>query len=377
MNIAGDGTRPSTAAPLQRPSKLNVGWIMPPFVHELPVTATDDETAAEQLHALVTEILPEHPPEFQYRFALGISAQLEPMAAADVIYAGLCLLEVEERPSFSTIVVSQVRHDSKDDAELLRTTQGALERKFPDDEYRTVELTCGGALMRAGASEFVIDADWSASGRELLVQQLQMQAYVPLPGTDEMLIFELSSPAGADWGLHTELFHEVLNTIDWGTDQEIADYRAMRQSAPTTLEADESATKELYWHSSRLLDALAVRGRMSGGERVSSITCQECWEKGLRTSCSATHEWQINFPPETDTSHILSRVSQFSASLGWESEVSGESHSVRGWEAGQHDFRAGHSFALALSEDSGRITAKVTSPCSRSLHASTADSAFG
>lgn len=375
MNITGDEVA-NPAAAARRPPKLNIGWIMPPFVHELPVTAADDETAAEQLYALVTEVLPEHPAEFQYRFALGVSAQLEPMTAADVIYAGLCLLEVEERPSLSTIVVSQVRHESEDDAALLRTTQGVLELKFPDDEYRTVELACGQALIRAGTSEFVIDADWSVSGRELTVQQSQIQSYIPLPSTSEMLIFELSSPASLDWELHAELFHEILNTIDWGTDQEVADYRSMRQSAPVALEADESVKKELYWYSSRLLDALGVRGRMRGGERVSPITCQECWDKGLRTPCSATHDWRMEFPQQVDISAALSRVADLPATLGWESEVFNGDNAIRGWEVGD-DARAGYRFTLVATECTEQVTTEVISPCNRSLRASVTESTFG
>ncbi|MGW7572585.1 hypothetical protein [Streptomyces sp. NPDC054765] len=375
LNSAGDGATVASAA--RRPSKLNIGWIMPPFVHEIPVAAADDEAAAEQLYALVTEILPEHPAEFQYRFALGLSAQLEPMAEADVIYAGLCLLDVEGRPSLSTIVVSQVRHDSEDDPELLRTTREALERKFPDDDCQAVELTCGPALIREGGAAFVIDADWSASGHESAVQQSHIQSYIPLPGTSEMLIFELSSPAGADWGLHAELFHEVLNTIDWGTDQEIADYRAMRQAAPVTLEADEAVKKELYWHSSRLLDSMAIRGRMSGGEKVSPITCQGCRERGLRTPCYATHNWHMNALASVDLSGVLSRVANFSAAIGWESELPESGNSVHSWEVREGGVRTGFSFTLTISEDASRITAEVASPCTRSIHTSTSESAFG
>lgn len=66
---AGDATA-GAPSPQQRASGLRIGWIMPPFLHELPVNAVDDEAAADQLYTLVTELLPDHPPEYQYRFAL-------------------------------------------------------------------------------------------------------------------------------------------------------------------------------------------------------------------------------------------------------------------------------------------------------------------
>ncbi|MGI5258271.1 hypothetical protein [Streptomyces angustmyceticus] len=377
-NDAGDATANAPSVQ-QRASGLRIGWIMPPFLHELPVNAVDDEAAADQLYALVTELLPSHPPEYQYRFALGLSAQLEPMVAANVIYAGLCPLEVEGRPSLSTIVVSQMEHDSEDEAELLRTTRELLERKYPDDDCRAVELTCGPALTRTGTSRFVINAEWSASGHEQPVVLTQMQAYIPLPGTAEMLVFELSSQASEDWGLHAEVFGEILNTLDWGTNQEVEDYRTMQggvmAGASATAEPDESAKKGLYWHSSRLLDAMALRGRMGRQEPVGATTCQDCWTKGLRTPCVATHHWHIDLPSADDLPGALSRVTVTSSTNGWESETTDAGSTVRGWEIDMAGERVGHSFTVSIDMSARRIAAEVTSPCTRA--SAPADSLFG
>ncbi|UJB44291.1 hypothetical protein [Streptomyces sp. A1-5] len=363
----------------QKSTKLRIGWIMPPFVRELPVDAIDDEVAATQLYELVTDLLPNHPQDHQYRFALGLSAQLEPMVEANVIYAGLCPLEVEGRPSLSTIVVSQVVHDGADESEALRKTREILERKYPDDDWESVELSCGPALIRVGMSSYVISAEWSASGRELPVTQSQMQAYIPLPGTTEMLIFELSSQAGEDWDLHAELFREVLNTVDWGTDQEVADYRAMRSapSASASTEPDEAVKKALYWHSSRLLDAIALRGRVGGHDPVATITCADCWAKSLRTPCSAKHVWHIDLVPAGELRGALSRVSaEFSAS-GWESETTEAGGTLRAWAVDASGNRAGHSFTLSVDASAVRLTAEVTSPCTRSTGAAPTGSIFG
>ncbi|MFJ9618872.1 hypothetical protein [Streptomyces noursei] len=378
-NDAGDSMTTAMPPQQQKPTKLRIGWIMPPFVRELPVDAMDDEAAATQLYELVTDLLPHHPQDYQYRFALGLSAQLEPMVEANVIYAGLCPLEVEGRPSLSTIVVSQVVHDGADESEALRKTRETLERKYPEDDWESVELSCGPALVRIGMSSYVISAEWSASGRELPVTQSQMQAYIPLPGTAEMLIFELSSQAGEDWDLHAELFREILNTVDWGTDQEIADYRAMRTapSASATIEPDEAVKKALYWHSSRLLDVIALRGRVGGQDPVATITCAECWAKGLRTPCSAKHVWHIDLVPVGELRGALSRVTaEFSAS-GWESEPTEAGHTVRAWEVDTSGNRMGHSFTLSLDETAVRLAAEVASPCARSAGAAPTDSAFG
>ncbi|MFF4604541.1 hypothetical protein ACFY12_17660 [Streptomyces sp. NPDC001339] len=359
----------------QKSSRLHIGWIMPPFVHELPVNAMDDETAADQLYTLATELLPNHPPAYQYRFALGLSAQLEPMAAANVIYAGLCPLEVDGRPSLSTIVISQITHDSEDEAGALRTTRELLERKYPDDDCQTVELTCGPALTREGTSSFVIDAEWSASGHELPVTQSQMQAYIPLPDTSEMLVFELSSQVGEDWGLHAELFTEILNTVDWGTDQEVEDYRAMRQSAPAVVEPAEEVKQELYWHSSRLMDAVALRGSMGGGE-VTSLTCSSCWAKGMRSACSARHDWYIGNVASDDLLPALPRVIESFASQGWRPDEEGTGERVHVWAGDEAPERsAGYAFTASVDTGAGTFTAEVTAPCARA--SATSDSLFG
>ncbi|GAA3163264.1 MULTISPECIES: hypothetical protein [Streptomyces] len=377
-NGPGDSMSAAATPQQQKASKLHIGWIMPPFVRELPVDATDDEAAATQLYELVTGLMPNHPPELQYRFALGLSAQLELMVEANVIYAGLCPLEFEGDPGLSTIVVSQVEHDGENEAAVLQATRETLERKYPDDEWDSVELNCGPALLRSGISSFVISAEWSASGREIPVTQSQMQAYIPLPDTSEMLIFEITSQAGEHWGLHAELFREILNTVDWGTGQEIADYRAMRSSpVSASAEPDEAVQKALYWHSSRLLDAAAVRGRVGGASPVATTTCTDCWAKGLRTPCSAKHLWSIDFVPVVELSGAISRVVEKFSVNGWEAEAGEAEETMRAWEVDASGKRVGHSFRISVDMGTGRIEAEVTSPCSRSLHSAPTDSAFG
>ncbi|MDT0459939.1 hypothetical protein RM550_30160 [Streptomyces sp. DSM 41527] len=349
---------------------------MPPFVRELPVDAPDYETGAEQLHTLVTDLMPDRSDEDRFRFALALGSQLDLMLEANVIYAGLCLLEVEGRPSGSTIMVSQIGHESDDDEELLRTTQQALERTHPDDDYQRVELPCGPALSRIGATGFIISAQWSPTGQEVAVQQSQIQVYIPLPGAREMLIFALDSPSSEDWDLHSELFAEILKTIDWGTDQEVEDYRAMRQSAaPTTAEPAESVKQALYWHSSRLMDAVALRGSMGGGQ-VTSVTCAECWAKGLRSACSARHGWYIGSVLNGDLAHALPRIVASFASRGWQTANESAGERVRGWAGDEaSEQSAGYAFTASVDTRAGTFTAEVTAPCTRAAVA--ADSLFG
>ncbi|MCZ1009521.1 hypothetical protein [Streptomyces lydicus] len=361
--------------PAPKRARLNIGWIMPPFVRELPVDAPDYETGAEQLYTLVTDLMADRSDEDRFRFALALGSQMDLMLEANVIYAGLCFLEVEGRPSGSTIIVSQIEHESDDDEELLRTMQETLERTHPDDEYQRVELPCGPALSRIGASGFIISAQWSPTGQEVAVQQSQIQVYIPLPGTREMLIFALDSPSSEDWDLHSELFAEILKTIDWGTDQEVEDYRAMRQSSPATVEPTDGVKQEPYWHSSRLIDAVALHGSMGGGQ-VTSVTCAQCWAKGLRSACSARHGWSIGSVMNGDLTHALPRIVASFTARGWQTETESSGNRVRvcaGDDVPEQS--AGYAFTASVDIEAGTFTAVVTAPCHRATAAP--DSLFG
>ncbi|MFH8572324.1 hypothetical protein [Streptomyces sp. NPDC017993] len=360
----------------RRPSRLRIGWIMPEFIRELPVNVADTDEVAESLHAIATDLMPEHSADDQLRFAFGIAAQLEAMAEADVIYAGLCFLEVEGRPTASTVMVSQVEHDSEDEASLLRTTRELLERKHPEDEYQEVELPCGPALTRIGGSGFVLAAESSPTGAEELIPQSEIQVFVPLPDTAEMLIFELASPSPEGWDLHSELFAEILKTIDWGTDQEIEEYRAIQQAAPLSTEPDEVVKQEIFWHSSRLMDAAALRGTVGGGHQVNSTTCETCWGKGLRSPCSATHAWHIENVAPADLQAALARVSAAFAANGWEGEQPATSTSLRMVATdGAPPRSSGYVFTTSVDLVTRTFTANVASPCTRST--APADAVFG
>jgi hypothetical protein len=205
------------------PSDLvHVGWIMPPFIHELPVDAADADLAASRLKDIALEFLPDRSEEDQYLFALLLGNQLEPMTAAQVIYAGLCFLEKDGQPTASTITVSQMQH-GEDEETLLPTIEQTLATRYRHDEVQQSELPCGPCVTRLGSAPFLFENP--LTGETQRVDRTLIQVYVPIPGSSELMTFELSVHSPDGWDLHSELFAEILKTIDWTTDEEIDQQR--------------------------------------------------------------------------------------------------------------------------------------------------------
>ena len=205
-------------------SRVHVGWIMPPFLHELPVDAVTADEAAVRLKEIALAFLPDRTEQDRYVFALQLGSQIEPMKEAGVIYAGLCFLEDQGQPTASTITVSQVQH-GQDETTLLATIEHSLSRQNRHDEVQLSVLPCGPCVTRLGFAPFQFENP--ATGAMQRVERNLLQVYIPLPNSGEMLIFELSVNSPGGWDLHSEIFAEVLKTIDWATDDEIAEQREL------------------------------------------------------------------------------------------------------------------------------------------------------
>ncbi|MGW7572583.1 hypothetical protein [Streptomyces sp. NPDC054765] len=131
----------------------------------------------------------------------------------------------------------------------------------------------------------------------------------------------------------------------------------------------------LYWHSSRLMDAVALHGSMGGGQ-VTSVTCAQCWAKGLRSACSARHGWHIGSVTTGDLSRALPRAVASFASRGWQTETESTGERIRVWAGDDVPAQsAGYAFTASADTEAGRFTAEVTAPCTRA--SAPADSLFG
>lgn len=357
--------------------RLHIGWVMPPFFHELPLDTDDGDEAAERLYETVQKVLAGSTDEDRFRMFVTYSAIIGDLRDAGAVYAGFCTLDVDGRPSTASVAVyrTPLRDITAEDA--LAQALSALQRAYPGDDVRISNLPCGNgeakAVVRIGDAPFTLAPEASPTGQPLEVPRGQIQVYIPLPNDAEMLVFELSTPCMEDWDLYSELFATIVRTLDWATDEEAEMAAALSQAQPVPdVAPDPAVVQELYALSSRILDVLAVRGRMDEGNQVSAVTCADCWTKGLRSVCTARHQWQIDDVEDASLAAALVRLDETSQGQGWLklSGTPGRSVSLAA------DGGSGHQVNATLVAGRRRLVVEVVAPCTRTVRGP-ADSAFG
>ncbi|MCH6160546.1 hypothetical protein [Streptomyces marispadix] len=360
--------RDREASPETGASRLRAGWIMPPFFHELPVDAPDADSAAARLRDIATTVLADRPVDDQYAFAVTLGSQLEPMAQGNVIYAGLCFLEVEQQPTSSTVLVAQLPHDN-DDESVVPTLLDTLKRAYPDHEVEQTDLPCGPAVSRIGPSPFAVED--ASTGDVTPVQRQIIQTYVPLPGTGEMLLFELGVFSAQGWELHSEVFAEILKTIDLATDEEIAEAEMLARLGDSSTrsrgELDEETKQDFAGISAEVLHACVGRDRFAPeAERLSATVCPDCWGKALRSPCLVRHEWRLSDVPEAVLREATNSAESRLPSLGWHVADLRPHTYIRA-----HTER--HTVVVTIDVAQRRLLAEVTSMCTRLSNNSLAD----
>ncbi|MGW6914537.1 hypothetical protein ACWGB8_12055 [Kitasatospora sp. NPDC054939] len=183
---------------------LQIRFVTPLAFHEVPVLGTEDEVA-EQLWELVCEVLPSEPDETRMGWAMLLSELIPPMAGAGVIYAGLCLTEVEGRASTASVVASVQPLGGVRPEEAVERSVAALATARPDAEVTTVDLPAGRAAV-------LVDAVQNRVAGELLSTSV-IQVHLPLPNGRQLLSMELSTPCTQDWELYSELFADLVRSI--------------------------------------------------------------------------------------------------------------------------------------------------------------------
>jgi hypothetical protein len=168
----------------------------PPAVHRIPVERP--EQAVRELTALLGELRE------------GTAADLQPVATEAVETAlreDAFLMAVVAPPGaapamLTGVVLAVPPTWDGDTAESLRD---AVEDRGGPDVRETVSLETG-----LGPAVLVQRVPGLEQARERRALTVQLQAFVPEPGTGRMLLLTLASPSAHGWAAHQELFASLV-----------------------------------------------------------------------------------------------------------------------------------------------------------------------
>ncbi|MGA5821389.1 hypothetical protein ACPC54_26390 [Kitasatospora sp. NPDC094028] len=186
-------------------AQLHIRFVVPPAFHDLPLFGTEDEVAAE-LWELACEVLAVDPAEVRLGWATLLAELIPPMGEAGVIYAGVCLVEVDGRPSSAAITASVCPLVGTDHPGAVDFLLTRLARARPGAEVTAIDLPAGRAVAVIDALAAPLD-----DGREPTVSLIQV--HLPLPNETELLTLELSTPCPEEWELYSELFAGVVRNL--------------------------------------------------------------------------------------------------------------------------------------------------------------------
>ncbi|MEU8684250.1 hypothetical protein [Streptomyces sp. NPDC048611] len=360
-----------------------VTFRVPPAFFEYPLTA-DPEALVEDLADLAAEVYPEGDDELWLRFVLMNIPLVSEMVEAGMSYAGFCLLDVEGQRSTATVTATFVDDIPQAKTMTAKDLADHLAAESPDSEVEVITLAAGEAAVRLAPEVRRLPGEITDSGRPETLTLGKISVFFPVPDHGEIGLFELSTPCLDDWNLYSELFFNIVNTIEVtgrqtdtpaGEQNSVGGPMALPQSPPLP-DPDPVVAQALFWYSSRLMDAVALRGQVHGGQQVESITCETCWAKGLRSACSARHDWYISSVLGGDLPHALPRAVASFASRGWQTEAESGGNRARAWAGDEApEQAAGYAFRASVDSEAGTFTAEVTAPCTRA--AAAADSLFG
>lgn len=321
--------------------EARLAWLVPPFMQDLPLEATGEDDLVDKVCALSRTILENRSDDEQAALAVTlyqIVAQL--IDFADAVYAGMAFLDMNGRPSMATVLVSRVAHDSPDEQAACEAVETALRRAYSHDDVQTVQLPRVSAVTRIASAPIHAPTTLSSDTGPEVVPRNIIQAYVPIPNGTDLLVFEMSTTSLEDWDLYSELFAEILRTIDWTTDEEIREYQrlsAMATSTPASSVSEEGSAA-LHFQSSRIIDVLNMQGRfLADKDRLCATVCEKCWSRGLRSACMSSHSWEMEMSSPAEAYSVIDRARRSVArqneadkSVSWSTEDAlGASYHVR------------------------------------------------
>lgn len=186
---------------------------VPPAFFELPVYETP-EHVGEALIELAQDLYPQGNAELWFQYAATQLPVVAEMMEAGLSYAGFCLLDLDGRRSTATMTAALL--ESVPGGQKMTASSVAAELAGSGDHahVETVWLAAGEAVARFTSEITTLPAEITDSGRPEEVEIGKIAVFVPLRRDAEMAFFELSTPCMQDWDLYSELFFNILNTLE-------------------------------------------------------------------------------------------------------------------------------------------------------------------
>ncbi|WP_053850633.1 hypothetical protein [Streptomyces sp. NRRL B-24085] len=207
--LPGDGSAGSAAVTTER-----LTFRVPPAFYELPVYESEEQVG-QALMELAQDIYPQGTPELWFQYAATQLPVVAQMMDAGVSYAGFCLLDLDGRPSTATVTAALL--ESVPDGQKMTASSVAAELAGlggDEAQVETVWLTAGEAAVRFTADVTTLPAEVTDSGRPEDVEVGKIAVFLPLRREAEMALFELSTPCMQDWDLYSDLFFNIVNTVE-------------------------------------------------------------------------------------------------------------------------------------------------------------------
>ncbi|GJF30718.1 hypothetical protein KNE206_34180 [Kitasatospora sp. NE20-6] len=225
---AGDAARrPPFAQPLaalasERPTRgpeelstgsgVEVRLVVPSVFH--PLTAHGDGAAvAGHLAEVAEELFAGSGPAARREWSVIAASLAAGAAEAGVVFAGLAALRAAGRLTHASLTVAlHPVHGPADE------TAHRLADARPHAEVWTVLLPAGPAALLVEPRSTAVPAPFGADGAQQRVAGSVVEAFVPLPDGATTLTLQLGTVQAEDWELYTEVFAQVLLSVQLGWD---------------------------------------------------------------------------------------------------------------------------------------------------------------
>ncbi|WP_394433707.1 hypothetical protein [Streptomyces sp. SGAir0957] len=345
-------------------SSLYVGWQVPDFFHHLPVRAADHDELADEIADLVSELFPGRSREEQFDIALVFLAQTVELIDAGAQYAGMCFVDFDGRTSMATLTAQRVEREPGDVRGVAEALAGRLARHAPEDDVEVAEPACGPVVLRSGVAPLMVPPEVSPDSVVHTVPRRFAQAHIPLPDNLSVQMLELSTLSVEDWDAYAQMFAQILDTVEWATDDEL---RAAREQSATEMELDDETRRTLAAASSRLWDLISAQesgiGMSPDLDHMRMGVCPACRAAGRPEPCEPEHRWALAPVGTAEADQLVARVRGPLTAEGW--SWASDTFSTPGhWHAARALPQPVH-LALRHSAHSNAVHVTVTLACRR------------